>query len=67
MNRNVGSIDRIVRAVLGAVLLIWGLSLGAAATLPLLAVIAGAVLIGTAAISFCPLYRIVGLTTCRKR
>lgn len=65
MNRNVGTIDRILRLVLGVALLVWGLSAGFGATLPLLATIAGAVLVGTAAVSFCPLYRIIGLTTCR--
>lgn len=65
---NVGNIDRIVRAVAGAVLLaapflmaawpgVWGYVMAAA----------GLVLIGTAAFRFCPAYRLLGLNTCGLR
>ncbi len=60
MTRNVGGIDRILRIVLGLVLL----------GLTLLGVIGwwgviGVVPLGTALLGFCPLYRLVGVNTCR--
>lgn len=62
MKQNVGSIDQVIRLVigLGALSLIfvgpkswWGLL--------------GLVPLATAAVGFCPLYRIVGISTCRTR
>ena len=61
MVKNLGSLDRILRAVLGLVLLslvfvgpktLWGLI--------------GLVLIGTAVFSFCPAYRLFGIKTCKR-
>jgi len=61
MVKNLGSLDRILRAVLGLVLLslvfvgpktLWGLI--------------GLVLIGTAVFSFCPAYRLFGIKTCKE-
>jgi len=59
MTKNVGGIDRILRIVVGLVLLslvfvgpqtLWGLI--------------GLVPLGTALIGFCPLYPLIGLNTC---
>ncbi|MEO1249657.1 MAG: DUF2892 domain-containing protein [Pseudomonadota bacterium] len=66
---NVGTADRVIRVVLGLVL----------ATLPFMTEFAvwanpaakfglpvvGAILVLTAAARFCPLYRLIGLRTCR--
>jgi predicted transporter len=61
MKCNVGTIDRIVRVLLGLVLIGLGIYFsswwGAIGLIPL----------ATAAVSWCPLYRLVGLTTCRVR
>lgn len=60
MSQNVGTIDRVVRIVIGIVLLAlvfvgphtpWGL--------------VGAVPLLTAFVGFCPLYRLLGIRTCR--
>lgn len=60
MKMNVGSIDRLVRAVIGLGLITlvfvgprtpWGWI--------------GLVLLGTAFVGWCPLYRLIGLSTCR--
>ena len=60
--RNVNSLDRLLRALLGVVLLelayFW-LSGG----WQIAAYVAGGVMLGTAAIRFCPLYRIFGIST----
>ncbi|MDD2905784.1 MAG: DUF2892 domain-containing protein [Sulfurimonas sp.] len=58
---NLGKIDRILRAVAGTVIIVWGLMTqnywGAV----------GLVLLATAAISFCPLYPLLKLNTgCKK-
>ena len=59
---NVGSLDKIVRIVAGLALVVIALlKLDGSATLVALAV--GVVLIVTAVINFCPLYRILGLRT----
>jgi hypothetical protein len=57
MTKNVGSIDRLLRAALGIALIVWALAGG-----PMWAWI-GVVPLATAAISFCPLYAMLGLRT----
>lgn len=62
MEANVGSADRIVRVVVGLALLSLLLVLdGNARWWGLI----GFVPLATAAFRFCPLYRVVGLSTCR--
>ena len=69
MTTNLGNFDRIVRALLGIVLLaapfVSGLEIfnGTAATI--ISVIAGLVMLGTSAVKFCPLYRIFCIRTCK--
>lgn len=67
MLANVGSIDRVVRLVLGLVLLIAALVPATGLSVqPLLqwgAGLVGIVLIATALMRFCPLYRLFGLST----
>ena len=58
MNANVGGIDRALRATAGVGLMAWAAFGG-----PDWAWI-GVVPLATAAISFCPLYPLVGLNTC---
>ena len=70
MNANVGNADRLVRAVAGTLLILLALLtdlLAEPAWMPWAAVAVGAVLVLTAAASFCPLYRLVGVRTCRLR
>lgn len=63
MTTNEGTTDRLIRAVLGAVLL--GLAFAMlAGTLKIVALVLGVVLLGTAAVGFCPLYTLLGLNTC---
>lgn len=61
MNTNVGAFDRVVRVVLGLALLSAVFLLdGSARWLGLI----GLVPIVTAAVSFCPLYTVLGISTC---
>lgn len=64
MNPNVGNTDRIIRAVLGVALLSLLFVLdGNIRWVGLL----GLVMLGTAAVRFCPLYPVIGLNTCEKK
>lgn len=69
MIQNVGKIDRILRLVLGLVLIIapfaTDLALWQTAGLKYGAVAVGAVLVATSFFRFCPLYRLVGMNTCK--
>ncbi len=66
MTKNVGGIDRIVRLVAGLALLAWGFApavsggeinwLGAIGVVPLF----------TALMNWCPLYPLLGISTCAK-
>jgi Protein of unknown function (DUF2892) len=66
MGRNVGNTDRALRALIGILALLgafvfhWfpGWTHWAAAAV-------GVIMLGTAAIGFCPLYRLVGVNTCK--
>ncbi len=57
MSCNTGKTDRIIRVVVGLVLVAWALAGG-----NVLGYI-GIVLIATAAIGFCPLYKLLGIDT----
>jgi hypothetical protein len=64
MKKNMGSADRIIRivlAVLFAALYFTGTVTGTVGTVLL---VLGAIFMATSTISFCPLYKLVGLSTC---
>ena len=63
MKQNVGGMDRILRLVIGVVLL--GLAyMGNFGAYAWVGYVAGAVLAGTAAIGWCPPYALFGWNTC---
>ena len=59
LTRNLGQADRIARLVLGAALIVMAATglIGVWGWL-------GAVLVATAFVNFCPIYRVFGLKTC---
>ncbi len=64
--RNESSLDRLVRALAGAGLLVAAFAgLGAATAAGIVAIVLGAVLLFTAATGFCAIYRLFGLSTGR--
>tara|TARA_R110002124_G_scaffold168393_1_gene335909 strand:+ start:232 stop:477 length:246 start_codon:yes stop_codon:yes gene_type:complete len=69
MTPNVGTVDRALRLVLGIVLLlapfVSGMALFTSGVATAISVIAGLVMIGTAAMKFCPLYTLFGIRTCK--
>lgn len=63
---NVGSVDRVIRLILGAALIIMPFigiitTFGTVTSFVMMAI--GIVFIATGFISFCPLYRIIGMST----
>lgn len=64
MKTNVGNMDRIIRIVVAAILA--GLYFGGIVegTFGIVLVVSAAVFTLTAAIGFCPLYRLFGLNSC---
>jgi hypothetical protein len=65
MKANVGGIDKVLRGVLGVVLLAAGFLAGIAAPWNYVAMGVGVVMLATSLLSFCPLYSILGLNTCK--
>ena len=64
MQKNVGGIDRAIRAVVGIALLA-AYFLGAVqGTLGIVALVVGIVMLGTAALGWCPPYSLLGINTC---
>jgi len=63
MRCNVGSTDRVVRFVLGIVLLLLAF-MSLKGTAAWISGILGVVFLFTAAIKFCPLYTLFGINTC---
>lgn len=64
MNRNVGTPDRIIRVVLAAVAVVAAILVGLPSALGIVLLVVAAVLVGTAAVGFCPAYRVFGVSTC---
>ncbi len=68
---NIGTADRLLRFAAGLLLIALCLLppstpiLGGLGTWTWAALGAGAILIATASIRFCPAYRLIGITTCR--
>jgi hypothetical protein len=64
MQANEGTIDRIIRAILAVAALAGAVALGFGSVGGVLLLVVGAVLAVTAAVGFCPLYRVLGVSTC---
>lgn len=70
MEANIGSTDRIVRLVAGVVLAAVALAgfgnvVELGATVGVVLLVAGAILVGTSLTRMCPIYRVLGVDTCR--
>ena len=58
VKKNVGNMDAVLRVTLGMIIILSGLYLNN------LWGLAGIILVGTGALSFCPIYRVFGIQTC---
>jgi len=64
MTNNVGTIDRVIRIVLGVVLVALGLSHTVTGGLAIAAYVVGTVALVTGVVRYCPAWSIFGITTC---
>lgn len=65
MTANVGKIDRVLRAVVGVILLALALFGGWTGTMFWIGLVVGVVMLATSGMKFCPAYRILGVNTCK--
>jgi hypothetical protein len=64
MKRNEGTVDRVVRAVLGIAALVGAIAVGIGTVWGIALLVVAVLLVVTAAVSFCPLYAVFGVSTC---
>ncbi len=67
MTANVGSTDKIIRLVLALAAFVFAFITGIATALGIVLVLVGLVLAATAFTGFCPIYRVLGMSTCPVR
>jgi hypothetical protein len=67
MHRNEGTVDRIVRLVIAAAAVAVGLAVGLTSVLGVVAAVVAVIMVVTAATGFCPLYAVLGVSTCPNR
>ncbi len=69
MTVNVGNIDRMIRGIVGIVLLalpfVSGMALFDSMLATVISVVVGLVMLGVAATRSCPIYTVLGLRTCK--
>jgi uncharacterized membrane protein len=64
MKKNMGSADRIIRLIIAAVLIVFYYLGTISGTLGIVGLVVAAVFVLTSFVSFCPLYSILGISTC---
>jgi hypothetical protein len=67
MKKNMGAADRIIRVLLAAVFAYLYFSGTVTGTLGIVLVVLGGVFVLTSLVSFCPLYTLVGMSTCPRK
>jgi Protein of unknown function (DUF2892) len=63
MQKNVGTIDRIIRVAIALAAVIGAGVVGFGSLLGIVLLVVAVVMVATAAVGWCPLYRILGLST----
>jgi len=66
MQKNMGTVDRTLRVVIGVLLIAYAIPIGFPATGWNWVGWIGVILLLTAFVGMCPLYRIIGLSTCSR-
>ncbi|MFI0432788.1 MAG: DUF2892 domain-containing protein [Candidatus Nanopelagicales bacterium] len=64
MQRNEGNVDRIIRVVIAVVAFGVAVVVGIGSVVGIVLAVVGVVMLVTAAVGFCPLYRLFGMSTC---
>jgi len=65
MNKNMSSTDRIIRVIMAVVMAILYFTGTVTGTVGIVMLVLGGVFVLTSLISFCPLYAIFGISTCK--
>ena len=65
MKKNMGSIDKIVRLIIAAIIVFLYYGNIISGTLAIILLAASAIFVLTSVISFCPLYTLFGCNTCK--
>ena len=63
MTTNESNADRIIRAIIGVVALVAAFAVGISSVFGIILAVVGVVMLLTAAIGFCPIYRVFGMST----
>ncbi|MFY7651465.1 MAG: YgaP family membrane protein [Chitinophagaceae bacterium] len=66
MKKNMGLADKLVRVLVAIVFSVLYFTGTVSGTLGMVLLVLGGVFVFTSAISFCPLYTLVGINTCKK-
>jgi len=67
MEKNMNSVDRIIRVVIAIAAVVGASAVGFGSLGAWLLLAVGAIMLVTAAVGFCPLYRVFGVSTCKVR
>ncbi|MDH4471931.1 MAG: DUF2892 domain-containing protein [Fluviicola sp.] len=67
MKSNMGTADRVIRVIIAAVIATLYFTHILTGTLGIVLMIVAGVFVLTSLISFCPLYRIIGVNTCKRK
>lgn len=65
MKKNMGSADRIIRSVIAITLIVLYFTDVISGTLAIVAIVASIIFLATSLVSFCPIYKIFGVKTCK--
>jgi len=67
MSKNESNADRIIRVVIAIAAVLGAFAVGASSVLGIILFVVAAIMLVTAAVGFCPLYRLFGLSTNKKK
>ncbi len=67
MKANMGSLDKVIRIVLAIVFAMLFITKTVESTVGIVLLVLGGVFLFTSILSFCPLYTILGINTCKKK
>jgi len=67
MKANVGTADKIIRIIIGIVLIVLSFVVAMSSTLQIILLVLGIVMLLTALVGFCGLYVPFGINTCKRK
>ncbi len=67
MKKNMGLIDKVIRIIVVIVLMALYFTNIIAGTWAIIAIVVSVIFLATSLISFCPLYTLFGINTCKKK